>query len=144
MKDSGHGIFSVTVLSPVGGSWAQVCITGQVDPAAATELAATIDRLRKTPARLVFVDVAAITFADGSLPDFCRLLRAALPGRSALSICRPGPMTRRILEDAGICDILTVRDDLPLLDVSGAAPRPGRHRQESWLALRMRARPSAQ
>ncbi|WP_203790774.1 hypothetical protein [Paractinoplanes rishiriensis] len=140
MNDRGHGTFSVTVLSPDGGNWAQVCVAGQIDLAAATELAATIDLLRKSPARFVFVDVAAVTFADVTLPDFCLLLRAALPGWSAPFICRPGPMTRQILEDAGVCDVLAVRDDLPLLDVSGAALRTGRYRRDSRPALRMRTR----
>ena len=96
--------------------------------AAATELAAVVDGLATAAVSTVFVDVADITFADSTLPNFCVLLRALLPTGAALAVCRPAPMTRWILEETGMGQILTLRDNLPLLDVSRTTP-PSRENQ---------------
>ena len=117
---AGHSpeAFSVTLLSPPRSEWAQVSLSGDVDPAAVAELAAVIDTVSAATVSSVLVDVADVTFADSTLLNFCVLLRAVLPAGRALAVCRPAPMTRWIIEEAGLDRILTLRDDLPLLDVS--------------------------
>jgi anti-anti-sigma regulatory factor len=81
-----------------------------------------IDKLAPTPVRVVYIDVAAVTFADSTLVDFCALLRTTMQTRTALVVCRPSPMTRSILEECRTRRTLTLRDDLPLLDASRATP----------------------
>jgi anti-anti-sigma regulatory factor len=133
MRPDASNEFSVAVLcAPVSG-WAQVLLSGDVDEAAAEELTTVIDKLASTPVRVVYIDVAAVTFADSTLVDFCALLRATVPARTALVVCRPLPMTRSILEESRTRRTLTLRDDLPLLDASRATPFPRSHRRTNSL-----------
>ena len=128
------GDFSVTVLSPSGGAWAQVLLTGAIDEAAASHLATVTDRLTGTHVAWTFIDVAGVTFADATLPRFCAHLRAVLPAGSALEVCRPGPMTRLLLQNAATSRTLSLRDDLPLLDTSGAMPGRSARRRRRFRA----------
>lgn len=127
---------SVTLLWPTGGFWAQVCLAGSIDQQAATQLAEVTDQLAGSTVRWAFVDVAGVTFADATLPRFCVRLRCVLPGGSALDVCRPGPMTRQLLTAAARNRILTLCDDLPLLDTSGAMSRAMKARFRARSSLR--------
>lgn len=60
--------FSVTVLCPTGGVWAQVCLAGSIDEAAAPQLAGAIDHLTESDVGWTFVDVASVTFATAPFP----------------------------------------------------------------------------
>jgi hypothetical protein len=92
-QDASNG-FSVAVLSAPVSGWARVLLSGDVEEASAGALKAVIDDLASTPVRVVYIDVAAVTFADSTLVDFCALLRMTVRARTALVVCRPSPMTR--------------------------------------------------
>ena len=112
--------FSVTLLAPPDAWWAQVCLTGDIDMATTAELSVVIAHMTEGPVATVYVDVAAVTFADSTLANFFVLMRGCLPAATEVVVCRPGPMTRMILEATEVDQVVTMRDDMPLLDVSQA------------------------
>jgi anti-anti-sigma regulatory factor len=120
--------FSATLLAPSGGEWAQIRLAGEIGVTANSELAAILDQLTEPPLRSVYVDVAAVTVADSTLANFCVLLRACVPAGAVVSVCRPGPMIRMILRTTGVDQVVIIRDDMPLLDVSRAGTSVVRRR----------------
>jgi hypothetical protein len=132
MPKPAHGADPIAVLAPSGCRWARITLAGKIDSRFSALLAEIVDWLRKAPVTSVFVDVAAVTSADDTLADFCLLARASLPAGATLTVCRPTLATLWVLEESGATDLLTVRDSLPLLDLSGAArPAWSRRRRGS-------------
>ena len=103
---------TVTVIAAPGSHRADVQITGDVDTPAAPALTEAAYRLADGSPRSVFVDLAGVNFAGSALPNFLALAHRLLSRRSVLVVCRPDPMTLRVLQMTGMMQILTVRDHL--------------------------------
>lgn len=108
---------------------ARVSIGGAIDMAAEAALTDAVTRLATLAPRSVVVDLAAVTFSCSTLANFVVQIRNALPEAATLTLCRPTPMTRRLLHITGIDTIATVRSGLPTAHIghSGVdASQPGR------------------
>lgn len=98
---------------PPGEGHVCVHLAGDLDLAAEPALDDAVARIAALAPRTVVVDLAAVTFACTTLANFIVALYHALPGGTPLLLCRPPPLTRRVLELASMEMIATVRDDLP-------------------------------
>jgi anti-sigma B factor antagonist len=90
-----------------------VRVRGEVDMATAAELAAALDAaIRDTPGAFV-VDLSETAFMDSSGLNVLLRARALLgrADRALVLVCPPGP-ARRVLEVAGIVDLLAPFDTL--------------------------------
>ncbi|GIJ76660.1 anti-anti-sigma factor [Micromonospora phaseoli] len=113
--------FSITLLAAPGATTALVCLAGEIDLTANSALADVVDRLSTIAPTEVVVDVAEVTFACSTLPNFLARMHLNLPNRSALVVCRPTTNVQRLLDLTDMGQIVTLRDDLP---TSGSwAPR---------------------
>jgi anti-anti-sigma factor len=102
---------AVTVTALPGSLRADVRIAGDVDLAAVPILIEALGRLTERAPRSVFVDLAGVTFAGSALPNFLFRTHGRMPRGSFLVICRPSPMTLKVLVASGMMDIVTVCDD---------------------------------
>jgi anti-anti-sigma regulatory factor len=107
--------YVVTVLSAPGVPSALVYLAGEIDLAAAGALSDAMDRLSALAPANVMVDLADVTFACASLPNFLVGLRDSLPSDSALWACRPSPASSRILRTTGMDLVVTIRIDFPVV-----------------------------
>ncbi|WP_410811528.1 STAS domain-containing protein [Micromonospora sp. 067-2] len=105
--------FVITVLAAPGGPTALVCLAGEIDLAAGPALSGVVDRLSASAPTEVVVDLADVTFACSTLPNFLVRVHRALPDSSALVVCRPTVNTRRLLQVTNMTRIATLRSDLP-------------------------------
>ena len=84
-----------------------VDVRGEVDLSAAAALRERIDRARRQDDdRSVVVDLAGVTFIDSA--GLCELVRPATQG-CAVTLRRPSPQARRVLEMAGVSEVFTLR-----------------------------------
>lgn len=121
--------FVITVLATPEAHTALVCLAGEIDLAAVPALSDVADRLAAIEPAEVVVDLAAVTFACSTLPNFLARVHLTLPDSTTLIVCRPTTSTRRVLEITGMEQIMTLRGDLP---TSGPwVPRNGAGRVES-------------
>jgi anti-anti-sigma factor len=113
MIESAFSQLSISVAPTSHRDYACVRIAGDVDMgghAVFVEALAHLDRLR---CRNVCVDLAGINFAGSALLGFLvRVINSVAPGVSVL-LCRPGQLTRRLIELSFLDTIATVRDDMP-------------------------------
>ncbi|MEH1164119.1 hypothetical protein V6V47_01885 [Micromonospora sp. CPCC 205539] len=121
--------FSITVLAAPEVPTALVCLAGEIDLAANSALSAVADRLSAIAPTQIVVDVAEVTFACSTLPNFLARVHLNLPDRSALLVCRPTTSIQRLLDLTDAGHIATLRDDLPPSD--SWAPTKGSRRLES-------------
>ena len=112
MKQTTVNDCSVTVIASPASHRVDVRITGDIDLAAAPVLAEAVRQLAIGSPRSVFVDLAGVTFAGSALPNFLARAYGRLPRGSSLVVCRPNPMTRRVLQMTDMTRILIVRDHL--------------------------------
>lgn len=104
----------VIVLAAAPGHRA-VCmrITGDVDLVGESDLTSVALKLTVTPCWAVLVDLDGITFAGATLINFLFRLTTQLPEQPMVILCRPSPMTRRMIELTALDDVAMVRGDLP-------------------------------
>jgi anti-anti-sigma factor len=100
----------VTVFARPGAAVACVCIAGEVDLAAESALADAANQLSVAAPRVVFIDLAAVTFGGSTLVTFLVRVLNVIPGLS-LVLCRPTPMVRRVISLTSLGLVATVRDD---------------------------------
>lgn len=112
MKDPSAHRVTVTTSTPPDAGPACVMLAGEVDMTAVPDLATAIDRLRSLAPKTVVIDLRAVTFACATLVTFIVRLRQASPAADVL-VCRPCPMTRRVLELTGMNLITTIVECLP-------------------------------
>jgi anti-anti-sigma regulatory factor len=105
--------YVVSVVAAPGVPSALVYLAGEIDLAAAVALAEAIARLSVLAPTDVIVDLADVTFACATLPNFFVALRNDLPLDATLSACRPGQASHRVLRTTGIDQIITIRWDPP-------------------------------
>ena len=92
-----------------------VCVrlAGDVDLAGEADLASLVDNLAASRCRLVYIDLHSITFAGSTLINFLFRLSSHLPSHTSMTLCRPGAMTRQLIELKGVDKVAAVRADLP-------------------------------
>ncbi|MEH1098284.1 STAS domain-containing protein [Micromonospora sp. CPCC 205561] len=105
--------FVLTVLTAPGAPVALVRLAGEIDLEAGPALSDVADRLSAIAPSEIVVDVAAVTFACSTLPNFLARVHLTLPDDTALIVCRPTTSTRRVLDMTAMGHIATLRDDLP-------------------------------
>jgi anti-anti-sigma factor len=105
--------FAVTVLTAADVPAAVVRLAGDIDIAATVALSEAIDRLSTLAPATVMIDLADVTFACSTLPNFLARVHQVLPIGSTLTVCRPPTGTLRILQMTGMDQIATLRADLP-------------------------------
>ncbi|MFI6238835.1 STAS domain-containing protein [Micromonospora sp. NPDC050795] len=118
--------FVITLLAAPDGPSALVCLAGEIDLDAGPALSDVADQLSAFAPTEVVVDLADVTFACSTLPNFLARMHLTLPPNSALVVCRPTTNTHRLLEMTKMGQIATLRDDLPMpgYRASRTAARP--------------------
>lgn len=99
------------------GDRIRISAVGELDLATASQLDAALTEVEAT-ARRIELDLAALTFMDSSgINLLIRHARRAQGGGRTLAIVPPPPRVARVLDVAGVTDLL------PLVDgVDGSAP----------------------
>jgi anti-anti-sigma factor len=92
-----------------------VCVrlAGDIDLAAEPDLARLADNLARTRCCVVHIDLHPVTFAGSTLINFLFRLAYRLPGHTSMTLCRPGAMTRQLIELTSVNEVALVRADLP-------------------------------
>jgi anti-anti-sigma factor len=90
---------------------AHVCLAGHIDMAACAVLSATIDWLTRLAPVSVLVDLANVTFACSTLPNFVARVRHAVPDGAEVILWRARPEIGRVLQITGMIAIATIRDE---------------------------------
>ena len=115
-------VFTVTGRTDTNGPVALVCLVGEIDIAAAEALSDVADHLSTlAPHAEVVVDLAEVSFACSTLPNFLDRVHRTLAADATLTLCRSTPNTRWVLQATGIEQIAALRADLP---DSCEAPQP--------------------
>ncbi|MET8152487.1 hypothetical protein ACIBSW_22660 [Actinoplanes sp. NPDC049668] len=108
---SDHGL-TVTARATAGKERrAHVCLTGDIDLAASAVLSATIDWLTALAPVSVLVDLADVTFACSTLPNFVVRIRRAVPDGTELVLWRARPATGWVLRVTDMATIATLRGE---------------------------------
>ena len=89
---------------------ARLCLAGEVDIAANDMLGVCVDWLITLAPLTVVIDLAEVTFAGSSLPNFVVRAADALSPDSDLILCGANPMTRWVLRVADVTDVATITD----------------------------------
>lgn len=105
--------FAVTVRVGADGPVMVVCLAGEIDAAAAATLTEAADHLSSVATADIVVDLSEVTFACSTLPNFLDRVHRDLPTGSELTVCRPTPNTRWVLQATGMDRIAALRSDLP-------------------------------
>jgi anti-anti-sigma factor len=106
---------NTVVISTAVTDQGAVCVSlgGDVDLTAEPDLAGLVDSLAEAHCTVVHIDLDAVTFASSSLVNFLARLAGRLPRQATINMCRPGAMTRQLLELTGMDQVTIVGDDLP-------------------------------
>jgi anti-anti-sigma factor len=102
--------FSIVVTVAPEQRRADLILSGDMDISANPVLTDAVDRVAAVAPNVTVVDLAAISFAGSVLLNFLARVHQALPADSALVVCRPPPVTRRILEIAAMEWLAAIRD----------------------------------
>jgi anti-anti-sigma factor len=103
--------FSIVVTVAPEQRRADLILSGDMDISADPVLTDAVDQVAAVAPNVTVVDLAAISFAGSVLLNFLARAHLALPTGSALVLCRPTPVTRRILEIAAMERLAAIRDD---------------------------------
>ncbi len=85
-------------------------LAGELDMDASAALSKTVDWLAAVGPVSVLIDLAKVTFAGSTLPNFIVRLSAATPD-AELILWRSSPVTKLILRITDMAAISTLRDD---------------------------------
>ncbi|WP_251796118.1 STAS domain-containing protein [Paractinoplanes hotanensis] len=108
-QDSGNGL-TVTIHSWPGDGRAHVRLAGEIDIDVSVVLSRTVDWLATSAPVSVLVDLAELTFACATLPNFLVHVRHVLPDGAELILWRPRPLTEWVLQITGMAAIAVIRD----------------------------------
>lgn len=108
---SQHGLTVTARTRPGDARCVDVCLTGDIDMAALASLSETVDWLTALAPVYVRVDLAALTFACSTLPNFVVQVRRAVPDDAELILWRAGPTTSWVLQVTDMAAIATLRDE---------------------------------
>jgi hypothetical protein len=87
----------------------RLSLVGEIDIAANTTLADTIDWLIAQAPAVVVVDLADVTFASAALPNFLTRAAMALPA-VAVVVRYATPLTTWVLRATGLPNVVTIAD----------------------------------
>jgi anti-anti-sigma factor len=113
MKTALNNQAVVTVSARPGAAVACVRIVGEVDLAAESALADAANQLSVAAPRVVFIDLAAVTFGGSTLVTFLVRVLNAVPNGLSLVLCRPTPMVHRVISLTSLHLLAVVCDDPP-------------------------------
>lgn len=88
-------------------------LDGEVDLASEAALGDATALLHHQAPDVVFIDLAGVSFACSTLINFLARVVNALPHPSALVLCRPTPVTSRLIQLTAVHTVADLRDDLP-------------------------------
>lgn len=108
---SAHGLTITIRTLPGDGRRAYVCLAGEIDRDSHAILSRTVDWLTTTAPAGVLVDLAPLTFACSTLPNFIARVRHAVPGDAELVLWRPRPETEWVLRATDMPAIATIRSE---------------------------------
>ena len=111
VHESDHGLTVTARTAPGGDHRARVCLAGEIDVAAVVALSETVDWLTALAPVSVLVDLAELTFAGATLPNFVVRVRQAVPDGAELILWRARPTTRWVLRVTDMAAIATLCDE---------------------------------
>ena len=103
----------VTVTDAPAHDFVCVHISGDVDLTAEGALTAAMRELAAIRRPSVYVDLADVGFGGTTLMTFLVRVIKGMPAPTPVMLCRPGRMTRYLIEMFSLDTIATVCDDLP-------------------------------
>jgi hypothetical protein len=124
-EEEHHGLTVTARTVPGDDRRAHVCLAGEIDMASSAVLSKTIVWLTALTPISVVVDLAALTFACATLPNFVVQVRHAVPG-AELILWRATPMAAWVLRVTDMATIATIHDE--------SAEPAQRARLSPWLA----------
>lgn len=108
---SDHGLTVTAHTRPGDDCRVHVCLSGEIDMAAVVALSKTVDWLTALAPVGVLVDLAELTFAGATLPNFVARVRQAVPDSTEIILWRAGPATRWVLRVTDMAAIASLRDE---------------------------------
>ena len=90
-----------------------LAISGDVCMAGDAHLAAAARHVAAARFARMHIDLGGITFGGSTLANFLVRISLKLPTGTPMTLCRPGTMTRQLIELTGLDRIATVSADLP-------------------------------
>lgn len=110
-RQSDQGLTVAARTLPGGAGRTYLCMSGEMDMAASAVLSNTVDWLAASAPTTVLIDLADITFAGSTLPNFVARVRHAVPDDAELIIWRARPATQWVLRVTGMATIATIRNE---------------------------------
>lgn len=86
----------------------EVRVAGDLDADAEPALSDAVAGIAARSPEAVFVDLAEVAFAGATLANFLARLIDVLPQAMSVTVCRPGPMHRWVLEVTGVAQHLMI------------------------------------
>lgn len=119
MPDNSGGFFqdsikslSVTiVMLPGDARRSHLRLAGEMDISSSAVLAQAVDWLTTSAPASVLMDLAELTFACSTLPNFVARVHRAVPDGAELVLWRPGPATEWVLRLTDMASIATIRNE---------------------------------
>ena len=107
---------TITIRALPGDSRAHVCLAGEIDVDASVVLSRAVDWLAMSAPVHVLVDLADLTFAGATLPNFLAHVRQVLPGEAGLTLWRPRPPAEWVLRITGMATIAHIRNGAAVVE----------------------------
>lgn len=108
---SQHGLTVTALVRPGDARCVDVCLAGEIDMAAFATLSETVNWLIAQAPVYVRMDLAALTFACSTLPNFVVQIRHAVPDIAELVLWRAGPAASWVLQVTDMAAIATLHDE---------------------------------
>lgn len=99
---------TVVVAVVPGRPQVTVHVAGDLDVDAEQALSDVVSRVAALSPERVFVDLAEVGFAGAVLPNFLARLVGVLPQLTAVRVCRPRAIHRRVLDVTGMAQIVMI------------------------------------
>lgn len=110
-RQSDHGLTVTAHTLPGADRRTYLCMAGEIDMASSAVLARTVDWLTAVAPVSVLMDLAELTFAGSTLPNFVVRVRQAMPDGAELVLWRASPATEWVLRATDMATIATIRDE---------------------------------
>lgn len=107
-QETDHALTITAHTRPGGNRLTFLCLAGEIDMASSAVLAKTIDWLTGLAPVCVLVDLADLTFAGATLPNFVARIRQAVPDGAEVILCGARPATGWVLRATDMATIATI------------------------------------
>jgi anti-anti-sigma factor len=104
---------AVTTATSEDGRDFLIHLRGDIDISAEPSLAPLLETIAQARCANVYLDLADINFAGATLIHFVEHLCSQLPADVTVTLCRPSPLTERLLDFVRLREIVVVRSGLP-------------------------------